>query len=149
MKILHSLTIKRIGICMCVALAIVGAGIVASALSNMASMRDISETWHTYEGGAAAKDDALSDLRDAIGYGGVIHELKNYVLRQDRPRIVRIQAKLRDLQVGLTHYQSLGTSAAENQALAQIAEQRAKRAGLIQLMQRGIGHKGVCSDADD
>ncbi|WP_425404778.1 ATP-binding protein [Hwanghaeella sp.] len=38
---------------------------------------------HEYANDVAKITDSLSDLRDAIGYGGLIHEFKNYIIRRD------------------------------------------------------------------
>ena len=63
----------------------------------------------------------LSALRDAIGYGGQIHQFKNFVLRGDRPRIIKIQQKLRAATVAMTAYRSVGMNERESDAMDSLA----------------------------
>ncbi|MDP6343690.1 MAG: HAMP domain-containing methyl-accepting chemotaxis protein, partial [Alphaproteobacteria bacterium] len=58
--------------------------------------------------------------RHAIGYGGVIHQFKNYMLRGDAPRIAKVRGKLKDLQSAMARYRDLGISPEEEAALTAI-----------------------------
>lgn len=51
----------------------------------------------------------------------MIHQFKNYVLRQDEPRVARIQSAIESAQAVLANYQALPTTAAEDAALNDIA----------------------------
>ncbi|RVU39280.1 PAS domain S-box protein [Hwanghaeella grinnelliae] len=46
-------------------------------------IRDSNQATHIYVDDVTSITDALSNLRDAIGYGGFIHHFKNYVIRRD------------------------------------------------------------------
>ncbi len=67
------------------------------------------------------KPRVISVLRDALGYGGMIHQFKNFVLRQDKPRIAKVQAKIAAVKAAIAQYRTFQTTAAETQALADIA----------------------------
>lgn len=58
---------------------------VGSSMLTIKSVDDIGAAWATYDEGVARKAEHLSGLRGAMGYGGFIHNFKNYVLRLDRP----------------------------------------------------------------
>lgn len=122
MSFLSKMKIRTVGITVCVMLGLVGAGLVGSFSYMTIQMQSVASTWHSFEMGPAAKSSALSRLRDSFGFGGAIDHFKSYLLRPDRERIVLIQYSLRDLQVALTEYRSLGTSQAEQNALQEIAE---------------------------
>ena len=95
---------------------------LVTAGSSYLAIRDvdrIDRTWHDYERGVAAKTEILSDIRDAIGYGGAIHEFKNFVLRQDRLRIARIQWGLMRVIAATIAYEQLA-NAREKSALADL-----------------------------
>ena len=48
-----------------------------------------------------------ADLAQAIGFGGMIHQFKTYVLRQDEPRIARIEANIAEARSILDRYRAL------------------------------------------
>lgn len=62
----------------------------------------------------------IADLRADLGYGGMIHEFKNYVLRHEPYRIAKTQRHLDDARKEITQYRNMGTTRAENLALEDI-----------------------------
>lgn len=91
----------------------------APALRGLQTLRQ--EVRHTL-----ASDSPLSkarinaDLRAAIGYGGMIHEFKNYVLRHDNSRVAVVKEKLVRAQSAIDQYRQLDPSNAETLALDDI-----------------------------
>lgn len=55
-------------------------------------------------GGAATKSVHLVELRRALGYGGMIHQFKNYVLRQDEARVAKVLANMAAARDALAAY---------------------------------------------
>ena len=106
------------GISILLALSVVA--VIGSSMVTINGNNTVGETWRSFESGPAKKTGYLQDLSAAIGYGGMIHQFKNYVLRQDRPRIVKTQAKVRAATVALTAYRAVGVNEAENKALKAI-----------------------------
>lgn len=70
--------------------------------------------------GDKTKNLHLIRLKRAMGYGGFIHQFKNYVLRVDEPRIAKIEANLAAARTALSDYQALGISEEESAAIAAI-----------------------------
>lgn len=66
------------------------------------------------------KTQILSALRKAIGFGGMIHQFKNFVLRQDTPRIGEIQGKITDARAAIDQYLARSPNDAERKALQDI-----------------------------
>ena len=69
----NNMRLKSVGNLTC---AMVVAVAVTIGISSHVSISGIGKTgtaWSEFESGAARKADVLNDLRDAIGYGGVIH----------------------------------------------------------------------------
>lgn len=65
-------------------------GIIFFGVVGFSSIRYISETetsWNEYKQSNAPRAKALEAAVAAIGYGGMIHQFKNYVIRQDFERI--------------------------------------------------------------
>ncbi|MDP7601742.1 MAG: hypothetical protein QF605_10155 [Rhodospirillales bacterium] len=68
--------------------------LVSIALTINSYVTSISSAWESFEEGQPNKARLLNQLWRDIGYGGIIHQLKNYVLRQDKPRVAKIKAGL-------------------------------------------------------
>ena len=77
------------------------------------------------------KTDLLEAIRSGFGYGGMIHQFKNYVLRQDTPRIDKVHKAMDRIFAAITKYRSLNIAAKETTALSEISGVvEAYRAGL-------------------
>ena len=71
-------------------------------------------------GGTATKSVHLVALRRALGYGGMIHQFKNYVLRQDAARVAKVEANIMSAREALAAYATFPLDAREREALAGI-----------------------------
>jgi methyl-accepting chemotaxis protein len=70
---------------------------------------------------AFGKPRTVTVLRGAVGYGGMIHQFKNFVLRQDKPRIAKVRSKIQEANAAVAQYKTFGTTEAEDAALADIS----------------------------
>ena len=86
------------------------------------NVRSIEEGWYTYQADRSEKARLESVLRAAIGYGGMIHDFKNYVIRHEEFRMDRVQADIGAARAVIGQYRSLGLSEAEKVALEDISE---------------------------
>ena len=86
------------------------------------NVRSIEEGWYTYQSDRSEKARLESVLRASIGYGGMIHEFKNYVLRYEEFRMDRVQADIGAARAVIGQYRSLGLSQAETVALEDISD---------------------------
>lgn len=66
------------------------------------------------------KNAAINSLRGAIGYGGMIHEFKNYVLRSGSDKPLRVKAHIEHALQALDAYTHFELAAEEKEALYQI-----------------------------
>jgi methyl-accepting chemotaxis protein len=115
-----TLSIKRIVVLLAASLIL--AGIVtgtASVLTIRATTR-VAATWADFEHRAAAKSDLIADLRQALGYGGMIHQFKNMVLRRDMQRIDAVRSKAKAAKRALEDYRATGVDAEEELSLRAI-----------------------------
>ena len=133
---LNSIKIKTLGFFIAVLFTVTGVTVVVTSTFTIQEVGGLEEKWREFDTGAAAKMAFLSDLRDAVGFGGMIHQFKNYVLRMDRRRIVGIQAKIRDATVALTAYQAVGGSDREKAALKAIGDVIARYADNLAIAER-------------
>ena len=98
-------------------LFLIGGMVAATSAFTLREAQRMGVTWRSFDEGPASKAVALSRLRDALGYGGTIHQFKNFVIRKDRRRIVPIQRALMEVSVALSAYESGGVNADESAAL--------------------------------
>ncbi|MCH7888813.1 MAG: PAS domain S-box protein [Proteobacteria bacterium] len=136
LKVLNGLKIKTLGIAIAVLLTATGVTVVATSFFTIAKVGGMGDTWQKFDTGPAAKGAILNELRGAIGFGGMIHHFKNFVLRMDRPRIVKIHAKFRDATVALTAYEALGVNDTEKAALRDLGRAVARYADAVAVAER-------------
>jgi methyl-accepting chemotaxis protein len=82
----------------------------------------LEQEWDSFQTILSPQSTALSGLYTQIGYGGAIHEFKNYVLRQDMPRLQKFQRAVGGGQREIRRYLELQHSDAEDVALKNIAQ---------------------------
>lgn len=119
---MFNLKIVTLGWAASVFLAVVAVAVIATSVVTVRGTNDIGSSWEQFDKGPAKKTEYLQQLSASIGYGGMIHQFKNYILRQDRGRIVKVQSKVRSATVALTAYRSVGVNDNEAQALKTIGE---------------------------
>jgi len=109
-------------------LGVMAAGVLMLILALMLGLsyetstrfRQIEEGWQEYSKDADPRGIWISEIRGYFGYGGMIHNFKNYVLRHDEryARVLRTQTDL--LQNAIDAYQNAGPSVLEREALTRI-----------------------------
>ncbi|MCH8188141.1 MAG: PAS domain S-box protein, partial [Proteobacteria bacterium] len=114
---LQHVRIQTIGNAINAALLITAFVVGLSSTMVFVEARHMSDTWERFDKGAATKAIVLGDLRAALGYGGMIHQISDFVLRRDQRRLIDVQRSLRGATIALTRYQSLGTTQRERAAL--------------------------------
>ncbi len=82
----------------------------------------IQQTWSSYEKGPSRKSALLNDLRGEIGFGGMIHQFKNYVIRRDEARLTKIDSRIQNAKRVIKDYERLNLSIEEQKALEIISE---------------------------
>jgi PAS domain S-box-containing protein len=99
--------------------------------------RDIGKiraNWHAFEDLRSEKMQALVELRRALGYGGLIHNFKNYVLRHGPAYRAAADANLGGVEAGLLLYRAQNPTSVEVVALNDIENVvGAYRAALAQI----------------
>jgi len=98
--------------------AFVGMGLMAWYPMNVAQTK-----WTHYQDTVAKRQTLLSEMKGQFGYGGAIHNFKNYVLRGTPKYADRFRANYKKLTGIIAAYGAIdGIDAAENQALAKVSE---------------------------
>jgi two-component system cell cycle sensor histidine kinase PleC len=111
-----------------------------SSYFNISGLRNVTESWRAFSGVedvTSAKRMALHELRVVLGYGGMIHDFKNFVLRQDDERVAAFERNLSAARAALAAYQEAGVNAREAVAMltvSQVIELYETNMGLARVM---------------
>jgi PAS domain S-box-containing protein len=129
-------------------MALLGAGVLMLILALMMGLsyetstrfRQIEDGWKDYSRDADPRGIWISNIRGYFGYGGMIHNFKNYVLRHDKKyaRTLQIQTDL--LRDAIEAYQNANPSALEQEALTLIRDVVEEYARNINKISEGISN---------
>ena len=119
-NIFASMTVKRSAVLLVAFCLLTGVAtmLVGGFVSGRAE--NLEAEWNDFEHDVVKKNHALARLRDALGYGGMIHQFKNYVLRGDEPRIEKFSSQVDNALTAINVYHDLGVEATESSALKSI-----------------------------
>jgi hypothetical protein len=76
-------------------------------LETQDRFQQIDNSWRSYSAEADRRGELLSRVRGYLGYGGIIHDFKNYVLRQDPFYLERLKSRFAELPEGSFATQSM------------------------------------------
>jgi PAS domain S-box-containing protein len=85
-----------------------------------AQFTDIAESWTDYAEDPEKKGVWISSLRGYLGYGGIIHNFKNYVIRKDDAYRTRMMDQLTQFDAVMASYLAEPLPEAERRALEKI-----------------------------
>lgn len=89
----------------------------------LSTVTPVADSWHYYQEQAAMRQELLMAIKADFGYGGMIHNFKNYVLRDQGKYRDRINQNAASLSSTLIQYHGLGgLTKAEKAALAAIKQ---------------------------
>lgn len=116
------MNLKTIALAFTLLLAVTGALIVAAEYFTLSNVRDIETKWIAFQAGRSEKLRAVNTLRRELGYGGMIHSFKNYVLRKDAGLKRVVDTNLGGARAIIAQYRSLGIGATEAKSLVEISK---------------------------
>ena len=67
----------------------------------------VEHHWQEYNQIAIKKSQALSEIQSLLGYGGLIHNFKDYLIRHDESLIPIIEKKFRDTYAAIDKYEQI------------------------------------------
>lgn len=119
---------------------------VMLALSNEtgARFRKIKIGWEEYSQAADPRGIWISEIRGYFGYGGMIHNFKNYVLRQDEKYEQTLRIQSRFLLDAIETYQGAAPDMVEKEALKRIKHVVEEYSRNIEIIRNSIAqHKSA------
>jgi methyl-accepting chemotaxis protein len=111
--------------------------------------RPLQEEWNNYLEQVSKREDLLMEMRAAFGYGGLIHDFKNYVLRAQAKHRQRAEASLERLSKALAGYRALANlNQSELSALKQLQDTAAIYAQQLRQVARLIADAKTPAEID-
>lgn len=89
-------------------------------LQTQQRFRNVSASWSTFAESAEQKGALISEVRGHLGFGGIIHNFKNYVLRQDASYAIAVRHQLSAFYKSMDRFLGSNISEAERSALTTI-----------------------------
>ena len=106
-----------------VVLGVVTLGVVGAGSSYLAleEVQKVDSSWDSFKKGPATKESLVAKLRGAMGYGGMIHHFKNYVLHGDEQSVRKMKTGALISQFSISAYRNLKHNGTEKAALDAIS----------------------------
>ncbi|MDH5256878.1 MAG: PAS domain S-box protein [Gammaproteobacteria bacterium] len=114
--------IKTASLLLMLTMLLLGCSIVSLTVYNLSNSKEIESTWANFEEVHSEKGRAINALRSEIGYGGMIHSFKNYVLRRDLSSFESVKYRLGGAKSVIARYRSLELNEKEKQSLDDIED---------------------------
>ncbi|MEG3619896.1 response regulator [Magnetovibrio sp. PR-2] len=83
-------------------------------------VNETERIWSDYNRTATATSQLMNRIHKNLGYGGFIHNFKNYVLRQDENYLTRMEVDRADFVAAVADYRALSISKSEREALSRL-----------------------------
>ncbi len=104
------------------AISLAGVTLVIALGYTVHQVALVEEDWHSYQADRSEKARLESALRASMGYGGMIHHFKNYILRNDESLMDAAQADIGAARSLIRQYSILNLGEAEKIALEDISQ---------------------------
>ena len=114
--------IRTLGFTIFGIIAVVGVVQIGARLQTISEIETISAAWDTFQVERDIKSSALIGIQDQMGFGGMIHQFKNYVIRRDDGRPQSMQHAIGATLAALDQYEAQGLDAEEAEAIAAIRD---------------------------
>lgn len=101
------------------------------------------------QGPQLSKSYYLGELQQALGYNGMIHQFKNYVLRHDTNRIERVKTAIDNARSAMAAYHALGVNPAEEAAIDDIGDVISKYENGLKVARNLLGQGASIADLDN
>ncbi len=92
------------------------------AIASYHGMLRIHDLWHKHENIHASATLQLSGINRQLGYGGMIHNLKNFILRKDPSLVPKIEKNFRQIDQHLRYLRQIALLRNEKYSLQKIEQ---------------------------
>ena len=141
--------IKSAGLSIVIGVILLGIVIISASAISISNADNVKNIWLGFEEERNDRLRALNLLRSEIGYGGMIHRFKNYILRQKRSDAEEIISSIGGAKVALVQYRGLELSVEEEKSLSHITNTLDEYADALKLVEKLIQQKQTAEQIDD
>jgi len=140
--------LATLGALMSVVLVVAALLVVGGGIMVVGDVEDMGAAWQEYSEGPAEKNIQITAMYRALGYGGMIHHFKNYVIRHTPDRHTKAQARIEDFRVALRRYRMLDVNGREKAALAAISAVVEEYAGNLAMVEGLVAEGRTTNEID-
>lgn len=112
--------IRTLAYVACLAIFLILVSVSYSAYYLIDKSNILEETWQKFDENAVTRLDLIKDIQTQMGYGGMIHNFKNYILRKDTRFLINFYKSAREIDILIGKYNNLGIRKAEKHALNEL-----------------------------
>ena len=145
---LRKSSLKTIGILLVTTLLISGSISIFTAWEMNKNVSEVQSSWNHFQDINSERSRTLNTLLANIGYGGMIHQFKNYLIRKSLPRVAKIDRKATAALFALDHYRQLDLSTEEQEAVVSIRSIISAYKGAAQTAQRMVNAGSSAEEID-
>lgn len=121
-KLFENLSLRTLSTFLLIGLILIAGAFASGTYQLNMKVEQINSAWLSFKSQHAEKARLETSLRASLGYGGMIHDFKNYILRKDFTSLSRLQKSLGAAKTIAMQYQALSTTQAERFVLEDIQQ---------------------------
>lgn len=114
------MSLRTIGIALISCMVLFGIIIMGSLVVGVVKRAEVDVQWRVFADKSSPRAQALEFLTAELGYGGMIHNYKNYMLRKDPKLVSRVRNALGASRMALEVYSHVDPSEVELKAIADL-----------------------------
>lgn len=111
------MSLRTIGIALISCMVLFGIVIMGSLVVGVVKRAEVDVQWRVFADKSSPRAQALEFLTAELGYGGMIHDYKNYMLRKDPKLVSRVRNALGASRMALEVYSHVNPSDMEREAI--------------------------------
>jgi len=114
------LSLRKLSMIIIIALSTIAFIHGYSSIRVTEQVSEIQQSWSAFRSQNTEKARLINSLYQVLGYGGMIHNFKNYILRKDFSHFVKVERSMGAAQAVVKQYIALSTSPTEKVVLSDI-----------------------------
>ena len=145
---MNHLSLRKLSIIILIALSAIAFIHAYSSIRMSDQINEIQQSWSSFRSQNNEKARLINDLHQVLGYGGMIHNFKNYILRKDITLFAKNERSMGAAQSVVKQYIALGTSPTEKLVLSDIQTMLDHYQQAILLVRDNIALKNTSIEID-
>lgn len=145
---LENRSLKKLSTYVLFILMLVVLSFIAGSIQLNYEVDQLNDDWTSYKSQNSEISRLNTELLSNLGYGGMIHSYKNYILRKDTESLLRVQHALGASESIVKQYLALSTKQAEKLALQDIQQILFKYSEALALIRKAIAENKSSIEID-